>query len=66
MHCEAGISRTAIFLAAYLIARGATLEQALETVKRTRPLPLSDPAAIAVLREFAGTLAPGHGRLAPP
>jgi atypical dual specificity phosphatase len=54
VHCEAGVGRTSVVVAGYLIHRGVTLEEALAVVERTRPLPVTDPAALEVLRELGG------------
>jgi len=53
VHCQAGIGRTGTFAAAYWIAKGLTVDQALEMVRTARPLAVETAEQLAVLDEFA-------------
>jgi len=53
LHCQAGIGRTGTFAAAYWIAKGLTVDEALEKVGRARPLAVETAEQRAVLDEFA-------------
>jgi protein-tyrosine phosphatase len=54
VHCYAGIGRTGTFAAAYWIAKGLTVDEALNTVRLARPEAVQTPRQRAVLDEFAG------------
>jgi atypical dual specificity phosphatase len=58
LHCQAGIGRTGTFAAAYWIARGLTVDDALATVRQARPFAVETTLQRAVLDEFARTLRP--------
>jgi len=51
IHCAGGIGRAPTMAAAYLIAEGATLDEALDQIKRVRPYIRIMPPQIDLLRE---------------
>jgi atypical dual specificity phosphatase len=56
VHCQAGIGRTGTFAAAYWIAKGLTVDEALSRVREARPFAVETPEQRAVLDQFARTL----------
>lgn len=54
VHCGAGIGRAGTVAAALLIGHGASLDDALATVRASRPMAgPQDPSQLALLRELA-------------
>lgn len=54
VHCAAGIGRTGVVIAAYLMSRGATLEEAVTRVRAVRPGAIETSRQMAFLYQFAG------------
>ena len=54
VHCEGGTGRTGTFAAAYWIAKGLTLAEAIAHVRKTRPHAVETPEQEAALGDFAG------------
>ncbi len=52
-HCQAGIGRTGTMLAAYLIAHGASAEEALDHVRSRRTHPVESDSQRAFLEEYS-------------
>lgn len=52
-HCGAGLGRTGTFLAALLVARGATGDEAIAEIRRLRPGSIETDAQEEAVREFA-------------
>ena len=52
-HCAAGLGRTGTFLAALLVARGRTAEEAIAEVRRLRPGSIETKAQEDAVRELA-------------
>eukprot|EP01062_Namystynia_karyoxenos_P046234 TRINITY_DN34560_c0_g1_i1.p1 TRINITY_DN34560_c0_g1~~TRINITY_DN34560_c0_g1_i1.p1 ORF type:complete len:205 (+),score=36.35 TRINITY_DN34560_c0_g1_i1:75-617(+) len=60
VHCQAGRSRSATVLAAYLIrAHGLTAEEAVAEVRRARPIAQPNPGFVRQLREYEAALRQG-------
>jgi len=55
IHCRGGIGRAPTMAAAYLIARGATLDEAICLIKKTRPFIKIMPLQMQRLKEFEAT-----------
>jgi atypical dual specificity phosphatase len=53
LHCQAGIGRTGTFAAAYWIAKGLTVDEALARVGAARPLAVETREQRDALDEFA-------------
>ncbi len=53
VHCEAGVGRTGTFAAAYWVAKGLTVAEAVARVRRARPGAVETREQEAVLRQFA-------------
>ncbi len=53
VHCEAGVGRTGTFAAAYWVARGLTVPEAVARVRQARPGAVETREQEAVLRQFA-------------
>jgi atypical dual specificity phosphatase len=52
VHCEGGIGRTGTFAAAYWIAKGKTVEEAIKHVRKARRYAVETPEQEAALHEF--------------
>jgi protein-tyrosine phosphatase len=52
VHCHAGIGRTSMVIAAYLIRKGYSLEQAVREVRRKIPLALEVDAQLSLVYEY--------------
>ena len=55
IHCGGGIGRAPTMAAAYLIAEGNTLDQALALIRNVRPFIFITPPQMDLLRQFAGS-----------
>jgi len=53
VHCNAGIGRTGTFAAAYWVAKGATVSEAIDRVRNARPGAVETPEQEAALNDFA-------------
>lgn len=53
VHCEGGSGRTGTFAAAYWVAKGRSVCEAIERVRKTRPDAVETPEQVAALEEFA-------------
>jgi len=53
IHCQGGMGRTGTFAAAYWIARGSPVEEAIARIRRARVHAIETPEQEAVLKEFA-------------
>ena len=53
VHCEGGIGRTGTFAAAYWIAKGMTVSDAIAHVRKARRHAVETPEQEAALRDFA-------------
>eukprot|EP00931_Biecheleriopsis_adriatica_P004398 TRINITY_DN106077_c0_g1_i1.p1 TRINITY_DN106077_c0_g1~~TRINITY_DN106077_c0_g1_i1.p1 ORF type:complete len:326 (+),score=69.52 TRINITY_DN106077_c0_g1_i1:164-1141(+) len=56
VHCKAGRSRSASLLAAWLVRSGRSLEEALEAVKRARPIAQPNPGFLEQLRAYSSAM----------
>lgn len=61
VHCEAGLGRTGTFAAAYWVAKGMTVSEAVARVRRARPGAVETAEQQAVLRDFASRRRPERG-----
>lgn len=52
IHCAGGVGRAPTLAAAYLISTGMTLDEALATIRRTRPFINITPPQMALLVEY--------------
>lgn len=62
IHCQAGIGRTGTFAAAYCIAKGMTIEDAVAFIREVRWHAIQTSEQEAVLEEFAVKYAAREGR----
>ena len=53
VHCEGGTGRTGTFAAAYWVAKGVRVSEAIARVRKARPHAVETPEQEAVLGEFA-------------
>lgn len=53
LHCEGGTGRTGTFAAAYWVAKGLTVSEAIGRVRKGRPHAVETPQQEAALRGFA-------------
>jgi atypical dual specificity phosphatase len=53
VHCGAGLGRTGVVLAAYLVDKGMTAENAISRVRRLRPGSIETEEQAEVIEEFA-------------
>jgi predicted protein tyrosine phosphatase len=58
IHCGGGIGRAPTMAAAYLIAEGNTLDQALAAIRKVRPFIFITPPQMELLRQFSKHDAP--------
>jgi Dual specificity phosphatase, catalytic domain len=67
VHCAAGVSRSAMVLTAYLMARdGCTRDEALKRIRARRPIISPNPAFMQLLLEWEETLKKGRSQLEQP
>jgi atypical dual specificity phosphatase len=64
IHCYAGRGRTGTVLACYLVAHGATADEAIAQVRQLRPGSIETEEQESVIREFERSLA-SNGRATP-
>lgn len=57
VHCQGGIGRTGTVAAAYLIAKGMAVPEAIAYVRKARPHAVETPEQEAILQEFASRYA---------
>jgi atypical dual specificity phosphatase len=53
VHCGAGLGRTGLVLASYLVAKGQAAENAIAKVRRLRPGSIETEEQVEAVREFA-------------
>ena len=56
VHCEGGTGRTGTIAAAYWVAKGMTVSEAIDHVRKARPHAVETQEQEAVLRHFADSL----------
>jgi len=56
VHCTAGLGRSGTMAAAYLVADGASADEAIATVRRLRPGSIETPAQEDAVRRFEKNL----------
>ena len=54
-HCEGGTGRTGTFAAAYWVAKGLTVSDAIAHIRKARPHAVETPEQEAVLKDFASS-----------
>ncbi len=59
IHCAGGIGRAPTMAAAYLVAQGQSVDEAIDTIRRARPFIRLMPPQLARLREFEASLREG-------
>lgn len=57
IHCKAGVGRAPTMAAAYFIAEGMTVEEAIALIKRTRPFITITPPQMEALHGYAAAIA---------
>jgi protein-tyrosine phosphatase len=57
IHCKAGVGRAPTMAAAYLIAEGMTVEEAIALIQRTRPFIAITPPQMESLHRYAEAIA---------
>jgi atypical dual specificity phosphatase len=53
VHCGAGLGRTGTLLAAYLVHKGTSAQEAIERVRELKPGSIETPEQAAAIAEFA-------------
>lgn len=61
VHCYAGVGRTGTVLAALLVVRGATAQEAIQRVRRTRPGSLETEGQVGAVERLARRLGRDRG-----
>jgi atypical dual specificity phosphatase len=62
VHCGAGLGRTGVILAAYLVAKGATAAQAIRRIRELRPNSVETPEQEEAVEMFARRTKSGERR----
>jgi protein-tyrosine phosphatase len=60
IHCKAGVGRAPTMAAAYFIAEGMTVEEAVALIKRTRPFITITPPQMEALLRYAAAVREGE------
>jgi dual specificity MAP kinase phosphatase len=59
IHCKAGVGRAPTMAAAYFVAEGMTVEDAIALIKRTRPFITITPPQLEALHHYAAAVQAG-------
>ena len=59
VHCAAGLGRTGVILACYLVSKGEAGDEAIDRIRQLRPGSIETPAQEECVREFAQRKAKG-------
>jgi atypical dual specificity phosphatase len=62
VHCGAGAGRTGVILACYMVAKGATANEAIRQVRSLRPGSIETDEQLDAVREYARRLGRKRGR----
>ena len=57
IHCKAGVGRAPTMAAAYLVAEGMSVDEAIALIKRTRPFITITPPQMEALHQYAAAIA---------
>ena len=57
IHCKAGVGRAPTMAAAYLVAEGMSVDEAIALIKRTRPFITITPPQMEALHRYAAAIA---------
>ncbi len=61
VHCGAGLGRTGVIIACYLVAQGMTAQNAIARIRRLRPGSIETDEQAEAVREFARRRGPAAG-----